>query len=278
MGAYHKLANGFSAFWETLQQIGDYLRPVVIPLLADLKKLIIDIAEAFGLSDVATKLSASTTGDWAEIGKTLAMALIDITKWLMRFIDYSVKVVELTARFTGLRGAVLMVYDAFKKLESIFDHLMTGWNSFKSMMGFMGVNVGGEEGGPKAQPKGLAGGENTFPTGQETATGAKESIRRTQAPEGNGYQVEDSYTRQRGQPTYGTPYDAGDVSESARSTPGWNGSGPQNDIAAALRDHGNVISNAVKELAGRPVEVNVDGETIARAVHHAGQAISGGEL
>ncbi len=123
---YHRVRQFIDGFIATIKEIGTVLGPEIKPMIQEFKALIIEIAQAFGISDRFAKASSSSTGDWISAGRDLAVALMQVVSWAVTAIRFMILLARaVNAIFAGpiwvvrtalwaVGGAANFVYTIFK--------------------------------------------------------------------------------------------------------------------------------------------------------------------
>jgi hypothetical protein len=92
MDFFHRMMSAWHGFLDTITSVGDYIKPVFLPMIEEMKKYFFDILDAFGLMNSATDANKSSVSSWADAGIRLGETLLHATRWVITFIREFLKV------------------------------------------------------------------------------------------------------------------------------------------------------------------------------------------
>ena len=294
MDVYNRLHHAWVSFMDTLEQVGEYIKPVFLPMLDELKGLFLDLADALGFSKTGTDINAKSVSDWVTIGREMGIILLKLTYATIQLVRAGLHFIDFTMQILGLKEATSETAKTFKFwldiLEKIFGYAMRLADTVLFNGTFSGIwdSMKGAFGAAFSQGGNIAdlgkGSFNSEAKDKVLGNLVEESAARTETEEANK-----ANTLAGGLP-YGinTLYSSqttGGSSKELASKPD-TGAGSDNGVAATIGDLGKItleghakVEKAVKDLASRPIQANLmlpDATVLMSMMQDARTPIAGG--
>lgn len=134
-----KMNGAWEEFSDTLNELGEIVGPVIVPMVSELAELITELADNFGILSSATKAGNGTLDDYKSTGRTMALVLGDIahfTVQVIRFFTALARVVNfmLTPFFLVFKGVLDAIKATFEGIGTAIDFVGKKWDSIKGSL------------------------------------------------------------------------------------------------------------------------------------------------
>lgn len=103
---FHKASEAFEAFKAEMQDMGELIAPVFLPMLDEMKDLFYELGAAFTGAAAGAGDSAGQTRSWTQVAKDLAMSLMEITHAIITVIRWGVALSRLAVHFGIVTAAI----------------------------------------------------------------------------------------------------------------------------------------------------------------------------